>query len=301
MFCKYCGNEVADNMKFCTKCGKPVGNAQAASTNQRAKKNKVVVPLAAPGQQQQMRPNPAAQSNQQPEPKKKNGAIIALIVVVALLVVAVVVLAVVFFSGRISTGSTENTSIEQSDDEDREEDDQDKDKNKKDNEDDGDEDSDKQTLSDGDEPTDGVDNGEVAKKDTSEKEDEDELFRNNSRKDTKDATADAEEEEDEDMIFQGDNDDYVLPDSSTRLLTEEDMAPIAGDARLLRIARNEIYARHHRRFKDENPNLEPMQPYFDSKDWYDGYIEADDFRESMLTKIELENIDLIKEYEAKLK
>ena len=298
MFCKYCGNEVADNMKFCTKCGKPIQNAQAAPSGQRTKKNKVVVPLAAPGQQQQMRPNPVGQSNQQPEPKKKNGALIALIVVVALLVVAVVILAVVFFSGRISTGSTENTTIEQSDDDDQKEDDQDKDKNKKDNEDDGDEDSDKQTLSDGDEPTDGVDNGEVAKKDTSEKEDEDELFRNNSKKDTTDAMEDTEEAED--MIFQGDNDDYVLPDSSTRRLTAADLAPIAEAARLLRIARHEIYARHHRKFKEDTKHLEPMQPYFDSKEWYDGYIEAEDFREEMLSKIERENIKLIQKYEAKL-
>ena len=298
MFCKYCGNEVADNMKFCTKCGKPIQNAQAAPSGQRTKKNKVVVPLAAPGQQQQMRPNPVGQSNQQPEPKKKNGALIALIVVVALLVVAVVILAVVFFSGRISTGSTENTMIEQSDDDDQKEDDQDKDKNKKDNEDDGDEDSDKQTLSDGDEPTDGVDNGEVAKKDTSEKEDEDELFRNNSKKDTKDATEDTEE--DEDMIFQGDNDDYVLPDSSTRRLTAADLEEIADDKELLRIARNEIYARHHRRFADANPNQKPLQPYFDSKEWYDGYIEPEDFTDDMLSKIERDNIKLIQEYEAKL-
>ena len=26
MFCKYCGNEVAENTKFCTKCGKPIVN-----------------------------------------------------------------------------------------------------------------------------------------------------------------------------------------------------------------------------------------------------------------------------------
>lgn len=291
MFCKYCGNEVADNMKFCTKCGKPVQNAHAAPSGQRTKKNKVVVPLAAPGQQQ-MRPNPVGQSNQQPEPKKKNGALIALIVVVALLVVAVVVLAVAVFSGRISTGSTGNTSIEQADDEDREEDDQDK--NKKD----GDEDNGNDGNKDSDKQTNDGDNGQLAKEDASEKEDEDELFQNNFKEDTKDAAEDAEE--DDDLIFQSNNDDYVLPDSSTRLLTEEDLAPIADDARLLRIARNEIYARHHRKFKDDNKNLEPMQPYFDSKEWYDGYIEADDFREEMLSKIERENIKLIQKYEAKL-
>lgn len=59
-----------------------------------------------------------------------------------------------------------------------------------------------------------------------------------------------------------------------------------------RIARNEIYARHGRKFKDEE-----LQRYFDSKDWYEGTIDPDDFNERELSRTELDNLDLIMEYE----
>ena len=62
-----------------------------------------------------------------------------------------------------------------------------------------------------------------------------------------------------------------------------------------RIARNEIYARHGRMFTDET-----LQSYFDSKDWYDGYIEPEDFDESVLNEYETSNRDLIVEYETEM-
>ena len=61
-----------------------------------------------------------------------------------------------------------------------------------------------------------------------------------------------------------------------------------------RIARNEIYARHGRKFDDEE-----LQNYFNSKDWYEGRIDASDFKESELSDIEMANRDLIVEYEKK--
>ena len=61
-----------------------------------------------------------------------------------------------------------------------------------------------------------------------------------------------------------------------------------------RLARNEIYARHGRRFLDET-----VQAYFDSQDWYEGTIDADDFSESVLNEYERKNADMILEYENK--
>ncbi len=87
-----------------------------------------------------------------------------------------------------------------------------------------------------------------------------------------------------------DNGGYILPGSSTRLLTESEVSSLSKDE--LRLARNEIFARHGRRFDDPE-----LQAYFDSKSWYNGTIDPDDFSESMLSETEKKNIDLIKKYE----
>lgn len=58
------------------------------------------------------------------------------------------------------------------------------------------------------------------------------------------------------------------------------------------MARNEIYARHGRKFKDAQ-----IQAYFDSRSWYSGTVEADSFDESALSDIERTNISFIKAHE----
>lgn len=62
-----------------------------------------------------------------------------------------------------------------------------------------------------------------------------------------------------------------------------------------RIARNELYARHGRKFSDEF-----LVTYFESKSWYEGTIEPEDFDESVFNEYELANRDLIVEYEEKM-
>jgi hypothetical protein len=87
-----------------------------------------------------------------------------------------------------------------------------------------------------------------------------------------------------------DNSDYVLPNSDSELISETDLEGF--DAEQCKLARNEIYARHGRKFKDEE-----LQAYFDSKDWYEGKIDPDDFQESSLSDIEIKNKDVIVKYE----
>lgn len=84
--------------------------------------------------------------------------------------------------------------------------------------------------------------------------------------------------------------EYVLPDSNKRLLTEEDLDGLSAEK--CRIARNEIYARHGRKFQDKE-----LQKYFDSCEWYEGTIEPDEFNESDLSEIEIKNEDLIVQFE----
>lgn len=88
-----------------------------------------------------------------------------------------------------------------------------------------------------------------------------------------------------------DDGDYIIPDSSTRYLTESDLTGLSKEE--LRRARNEIVTRRGRRFKDT-----ALQSYFDSKSWYNGTIDADDFnRKVKLTDIEQKNMDFIQKHE----
>ncbi len=97
-------------------------------------------------------------------------------------------------------------------------------------------------------------------------------------------------EEEATMEEERENDMYILPFSDQRALSKSDLEDLTADE--CRLARNEIYARHGRRFKDES-----IQAYFNSKDWYEGTIDPDDFSENILSDTEKANRDLIVEYE----
>lgn len=87
--------------------------------------------------------------------------------------------------------------------------------------------------------------------------------------------------------------DYIFPNSSSVLLTDAEVSGISKDQ--LRIGRNEILARHGRRFNDQ-----ALQQYFDSKSWYNGTISLDEFDanlDSRLNDVERANIEIIKKYE----
>ena len=74
-------------------------------------------------------------------------------------------------------------------------------------------------------------------------------------------------------------------------LTSADLYGLSKDQ--LRLARNEIYARHGRMFNDQT-----LQAYFNSKSWYRGTIAPSAFKDdAMLTKLERDNIKLIQSFE----
>lgn len=87
--------------------------------------------------------------------------------------------------------------------------------------------------------------------------------------------------------------DYILPDSSQKKVTQEQLAGLTSEQ--LSRARNEIYARHGRRFK--TPEL---QQYFDSKEWYVPQYSPEEFdkiEDSVLSEVEKYNLDQIKAVE----
>ena len=79
----------------------------------------------------------------------------------------------------------------------------------------------------------------------------------------------------------------IFPDSSERLLTQADVAGLS--AWELQLARNEIYARHGRRFTNQE-----LQAYFDGCSWYQGTIAPADFDEGVFNDVELANIAFLK-------
>ena len=91
-------------------------------------------------------------------------------------------------------------------------------------------------------------------------------------------------------IESADGGDYILPGSDSRYLDVSELYDL--DANQCRLARNELYARHGRKFDDEG-----LRAYFESKDWYSGTIDPDDFKEDMLNDYEFYNRDLIVQYE----
>lgn len=100
----------------------------------------------------------------------------------------------------------------------------------------------------------------------------------------------SEQQETEEAGEEEEQTDYIIPNSDSVYLTENDLKQYTADE--LRLARNEIYARHGRRFNDE-----ALQNYFDSKDWYSGTIAPENFSETVLNDYEKKNATLILDYE----
>jgi len=84
--------------------------------------------------------------------------------------------------------------------------------------------------------------------------------------------------------------DYVISDSATRVLAESDLTSLSDWQ--LKVARNEIYARHGREFVHKD-----LQCYFAKKGWYK--VDSN-FSESSLSTTETKNVATILAYEQKI-
>lgn len=87
------------------------------------------------------------------------------------------------------------------------------------------------------------------------------------------------------------DDDYILPDSDSKYYTTKDLKKLTQEE--VKLARNEIYARHGRRFTKDMS----VKEYFEGKDWYNPTV--DEVEDSELNKYEIANRDLIVAYEEK--
>lgn len=90
--------------------------------------------------------------------------------------------------------------------------------------------------------------------------------------------------------------EYFFPDSNSRYLTDEDLAPYSYDQ--LELAKNEIYARHGRQFVTQR-----IADYFNSKSWYEGTVDPETFdaqQDSIFNEFEIANIQKIDERMAQM-
>ncbi len=83
--------------------------------------------------------------------------------------------------------------------------------------------------------------------------------------------------------------EYIFPESDhTKINMESNIMSYS----IVRIAKNEIYARHGRKFKDPE-----LKAYFEARSWYNGTIEPDKFKDSVFNAVEKENITNFKWWE----
>lgn len=90
-----------------------------------------------------------------------------------------------------------------------------------------------------------------------------------------------------------DSSDYILPDSSSRVYSASELQGYSKHD--LTLARNEIFARHGRGFKDAQ-----IRQYFESKSWYHQTYTADEFdalSPSPLSSVEQKNVATILDVE----
>lgn len=86
---------------------------------------------------------------------------------------------------------------------------------------------------------------------------------------------------------------YLVPDADSRYIKRTDTEGFT--AQLFNYAKNEIYARHGRLF-----NSTELQNYFNSQDWYYGFIEPDEFSDTVFNEYEKMNIRYLGNMEEKL-
>lgn len=242
MFCTNCGAEVSDGAKFCDTCGAPVGAGDADKT--------AVAPPGAPTP-------PASPTPEQgsPAPRTHGSSVVAVVMsVVALVAVVALVVVVANPFGAGSQPASEQPAQEQ--------------------------------------PADGADPAEEPSS-AGEKDDEgaaqdagpeDDAGADDAAADEADAAAGTQQNnvvvvvEGNDhapapprsTVVHTSSDDYILPYSVTYEYSTSEISHLSDWE--LYLARNEIYARHGREFRNDD-----LARYFGDKSWYTPLYSPDDF------------------------
>lgn len=277
MFCTKCGSPIKDGQKFCVKCGSPViQGAKSQNVSMEVVEEKAVEEKVKQKQAEVdivvEKPKNAEVNTVVEEPKKKGKVLPIILIVVAIVLVATIALIVwkIFDMDAQQVGKIEDdgwVSVAE----------------------DSDSKTEKETETE----------KEVEKEKTSVRENNKSASDDEEMDEEEIEEEEIEEEEIEEEIEDFEDGDYILPQSAIRKLTEKDLKRIKNNAWLLKLARNEIFARYGREFNDQ-----ALQDYFYSKDWYDpiyGPEEFDEHVSEIVSDMEMKNAKFIKKYEDKLK
>lgn len=273
MFCTQCGKELREGLKFCPGCGtavkmkakpgevpvKTIQETPAAQTVIPQQTQAVASETSIPQQTQTAASENFIPTNQGTEAKKSHTGIIVVCILLVLLILAVSGMAFWFLGGQDIVYDFMGISTEEPDSRDVKKEE------------------------------------ESTSEETAEETETTAVETSEEAVAVEEATevATVEEESESETETTEEESEYILEDSDSRYLTEDDLEGLTAEE--CRLARNELYARHGRKFDDEE-----LRNYFESLSWYEGTIEAKDFQESMLSDIEIANRDLIVEYEKEM-
>lgn len=251
MFCTNCGAKVPDGTKFCTSCGAALGRQPARSGDTAS------MPVADPQPTTRVSgyvPAPPVPSSAS-APREKAGAagVVAVAVVMSLVALAAVVALVVVLDPFGLRGTEGSDEVVQT---------QQEQPAGQTNEQDAEKDDDA-AASDDAAPSGGDNNVVVV-----------------VGQDGQDA---------EDAESREDSSTYILPDSGSHRYTAGELSDLSDWE--LYLARNEIFARRGREFRNED-----LQRYFESQSWYTPTYSPDDFdarTSTLLNDVERANAETI--------
>lgn len=275
MFCTKCGKQVRDGLKYCTNCGAPIKQHESVATGSQSrivaggkvnlkKDDDNVKPAAVSQPSNSISFNTVNTAGNTPvkKPKKNKGIKIAIITILGIILAILLIIFALVQTGVISISVSDNENQEST---------LDKSKSSK--------------------------REKEKERRAKEKESESESEANTmptveqTEPNTMPTVAQTESVTVPGTVAM--NSEFILPDSSTRVLDKSELAGFTAEQ--CRLARNEIYAKHGRMFDDAG-----LQNYFNSRSWYHGTIPADRFSDTMLSDIEIQNRNLIIAYEKEM-
>lgn len=273
MFCTKCGKQVRDGLKYCTNCGAPIKQHESAATGSQSrivaggkvnlkKDDDNVKPAAVSQPSNSISFNTVNTGGNAPvkKPKKNKGIKIAIITILGIILAILLIVFALVQTGVISISVSDNEKQEST---------LDKSKSSK--------------------------REKEKERRAKEKESESEASTvptvEQTEPNTMPTVAQTESVTVPSTVAM--NSEFILPDSSTRVLDKSELAGFTAEQ--CRLARNEIYAKHGRMFDDAG-----LQNYFNSRSWYHGTTPADRFSDTMLSDIEIQNRNLIITYEKEM-
>lgn len=287
MFCSNCGAKLPDGTKFCTNCGAPVASPTQEQGDQAAPDETVAMPSPSANpeptreyvpisiDEPAVAPEPAAPSYASSPASRRHGGTSSVTIVMAVIAaVAVIALVVVvanpFHMGGTDAASQQQVAAEEEPADDAAEDDvATEDESKADDASAEEDDADDEASDDGasDDSSRGGDNNVVV------------VVGDDRPSQPTGGT----------VVVREPSDSYVLPNSASHSYSTSELSHLTDWE--LYLARNEIYARHGRRFNNDD-----LQRYFNAQSWYTPVYSPEDFDArsgSILSSVEQNNASTI--------